>query len=492
MGYVLGVDIGTASSKAVLTTVDGSVVARASCSHTTSFPRPGWAEHDAESLWWADFCALTAQILSCTPHRPDAVCISGIGPCVLPTDRAGSPLRQAILYGIDTRAVDIGAQIQDDLGGADAVLSTCGSVISAQAAGPKIAWIRAHEPRVWANTRRFFTAHNYIVHRLTGAYVLDHQSASQCVPLYDLRDQSWDADIAETIAPGVELPTLSWPAQIAGAITAEAGSLTGLAVGTPVAVGTIDAWAEAESVDVRAPGDLMLMYGSTMFFIGVTSKPVLMPALWSTQGNHPGQHTLAAGMASSGSITEWFRTLTGVQDFGELVAAAQRSRPGGNGLLALPYFSGERTPVADPDARGLIIGLTLAHSRADVYRTLLEATAFGVRHNLAAFTDAGVELKRIVAVGGGTAQPLWPQIVSDVTGYAQEMPAERVGACFGDARFAALAVGAVEPDSRWNTPDTELTPNSKTAALYDDLYDAYLQLADATTGIQHRLARHQR
>ncbi|MDT5015377.1 MAG: xylulokinase [Mycobacterium sp.] len=492
MGYVLGVDIGTASSKAVLTTVDGRVVARASRSHSTAFPRPGWAEHDAESLWWADFCALTAEILAGTPHRPDAVCISGIGPCVLPTDHAGTPLRQAILYGIDTRAVEIGAQIQDDLGGADAVLAKCGSVISTQAAGPKLAWIREHEPQVWADTRRFFMAHNYIVHRLTGAYVLDHQSASQCVPLYDLRDQTWDFDIAEKIAPGVELPVLAWPAQIAGEITAEAASLTGLAVGTPVGVGTIDAWAEAESVDVRAPGDLMLMYGSTMFFVCVTPRVVLLPALWSTQGNHPGQRTLAAGMASSGSITEWFRTLTGVQDFGELVTAAEHSRPGGNGLLALPYFSGERTPVADPDARGVIIGLTLTHSRADIYRALLEATAFGVRHNLSAFADAGAKPTRVVAVGGGTARRLWPQIVSDITGYAQDVPTERVGACFGDARFAALALGAVEPDRSWNTTETRLAPNPTTTALYDELYDAYLQLAEATTAIQHSLAKHQR
>ncbi len=492
MQHVLGVDIGTASSKAVLTTTAGTVVARASRSHVTSFPRPGWAEHDAESLWWADFCALTAEILASTPHRPGAVCISGIGPCVLPTDRAGSPLRKAILYGIDTRAVEIGKKIQDELGGADAVLAKCGSVISAQAAGPKIAWIRANEPDVWADTRRFFMAHNFIVHRLTGEYVLDHQSASQCVPLYDLHDENWDPTIAESVAPGLELPTLAWPAQIAGEITDAAAALTGLSAGTPVAVGTIDAWAEAESVDVRAPGDLMLMYGSTMFFVGVTPKIVLMPALWSTQGNHSGQHTLAAGMASSGSITEWFRTLTGVQDFGELVTAAAQAPPGGNGLLALPYFSGERTPVADPDARGVIIGLTLAHTRADIYRSLLEATAFGVRHNFAAFADAGAEPTRVVAVGGGTTGSLWPQIVSDITGYAQEMPTERVGACFGDARFAALALGEVEPTGRWNTTEATLTPNPGTTARYDELYGAYLQLAQATTDVQHLLAKHQR
>lgn len=489
--YVVGIDIGTASSKGVLATTSGRVLARYDRPHDASLPRPGWVEHDAESLWWADFCFLATELARHAEQPPDAICVSGVGPCVLPTDAQGSPLRPAILYGVDTRAVKIGEQIQHDLGGADAVLRRCGSVISAQAAGPKLAWIRANEPEVWQRTRRFFTAHNYIVYRLTGAYVLDHQSACQCVPLYDRLDQSWDADVAESIAPGVELPALAWPADIAGRITPAAASLTGIPAGTPVAVGTIDAWAEAESVDVRAPGDLMLMYGSTMFLIGVTAEPALVPSLWSTPGNRDGQHTLAAGMASSGSITKWFRDLTGDADFTELVSSAARVQPGSNGLLTLPYFAGERTPIADPNARGVIAGLTLSHTRADIYRSLLEATAFGVRHNLDVYADAGVEPSRLVAVGGGTAEPLWPQIVSDVTGRTQEIPAERVGASYGDARFAALSLQAVDPEARWNTAATELTANPGNATLYGDLYQHYLQLRDATAPLQHALARYQ-
>ena len=188
-------------------------------------------------------------------------------------------------------------------------------------------------------------------------------------------------------------------------------------------MGTIDAWAEAESVDVRAPGDLMLMYGSTMFFVGVTAETALDAALWSTPGNHAGQHTLAAGMASSGSITEWFRELTG--DAGLQRARHLRgssARPAAMALLTLPYFGGERTPVADPELGASSSGSRSSHTRADINRALLEATAFGVRHNFARLRRRRCRADRLVAVGGGTTESLWPQIVSDITGRPRRYP----------------------------------------------------------------------
>jgi xylulokinase len=487
--YVLGIDVGTASSKAVLCRADGVVAGRAQRPHRTSYPRPGWAEHDADAVWWADVCHLVRELLPPEPERVRALCVSGIGPCVLPTDTDGRPLRPAILYGVDTRAVPLAAAIQEELGGAEAVLDRCGSTLSAQSAGPKLAWIRAEEPEVWAETARFFMAHTYVAHRLTGAYVLDHLSASQCAPLYDRRTRAWIPEWVDQVAPGLPLPQLAWPSDVAGHVTADAAAETGLAAGTAVAVGTIDAWAEAESVDVRDPGDLMVMYGSTMFFVGVTDSPVLSPALWSTSGNHPSQFTLAAGMASSGSITDWFRDLTDEVPFATLVEEAAQAPPGANGLVALPYFAGERTPVADPDARGVLAGLTLRHRRGDVYRALLEATAFGVRHNLEAFREAGFDVTRVVAVGGGTTSALWPQIVSDVTGADQESPRERTGACFGDAKFAAVAIGAAEPDSRWNATAAVVTPAADARSLYDQRYRLYHRLREATLPIQHELAQ---
>src|SRR5262249_31056115 len=154
----------------------------------------------------------------------------------------------------------------------------------------------------------------------------------------------------------------------------------------------------------------------------------------------PETYSLAAGMATSGAVTDWLRRLVG-GEFGDLVAQAGKVPAGSRGLLMLPYFAGERTPLFDPDARGIVAGLTTSHGRGELYRAALEGTAYVLRHNLEAMSDAGGRARRLVAVGGGTKGGLWTQIVSDVTGLPQELPAETVGACLGDALFAAQACG---------------------------------------------------
>ncbi|SDU49613.1 FGGY-family carbohydrate kinase [Jiangella alkaliphila] len=486
--FVLGIDIGTASSKAVLASTGGEVVAVEVVEHDTSRPRPGWVEQDADAVWWADVCELSRRMTERFPAGSiGAVCVSGIGPTALVAGADGAPLRPAILYGVDTRAVGQAAALSSRLG-EDAVLERCGSRLSSQSAGPKLAWIRENEPDVWARTRYFFMANSYVVYRLTGAYVLDHHSANQAQPLYDRRRGEWIAEWAEVVAPGLALPSLRWPTDVAGHVTAEAAAATGLPAGTPVVVGTIDAWAEAESVDVGRPGDVMIMYGSTMFFIAVTSTPVAHPQLWGTVGQHPGLHTLAGGMASSGSITGWFRDLTGGRPYPSLLADAAAVPAGSDGLLALPYFDGERTPFADPDARGVLAGLTLRHSTGHVYRALLEATAFGVRHNLAEFAAAGVTASRVVAVGGGTQGDLWTTIVSSAAGVTQEVPRVTVGAAYGDAKFAAVAIGAADRDADWNGGGVTVAPDPADAAVYDRLFPLYRELHERTADVQHALA----
>ncbi|NRQ30267.1 FGGY-family carbohydrate kinase [Nonomuraea sp. NN258] len=477
----LGIDIGTSSSKGVLVAPDGTVAATAVREHDTATPRPGWFEHDAEAVWWADFLSLIAELA-----RPDvtAVGLSGIGPCVLPCTADGEPLRPAILYGVDTRATaEIAAQA--DRYGKDAIMDRCGTPLTSQAAGPKLEWLRVNEPEVWGRTKRLFMAHSWLAYRLTGAYVLDHHSASQCTPLYDTRTHEWIGEWAHDIAPGLELPALAWSGDVIGEVTAAAAAATGLPAGIPVVAGTIDAWAEATSVGVDSPGDVMLMYGTTMFLVEVLDSRGASPHLWGTVGVAPGTYNLAAGMATSGAVTAWLRDLTGAS-FADLTAEAGLAGRGAEGLLMLPYFAGERTPLFDPDARGTLIGLTLRHGRGHLYRAALEATAFGVRHNLEAMREAGGTAKRLVAVGGGTRGGLWTQIVSDVLQQPQVLPTHTVGAAFGDAMLAARALG-VETGG-WNPPASLVEPDPGAAADYDRLYTLYRDLYTSTSGIAHALA----
>ncbi|MBN9101722.1 MULTISPECIES: FGGY-family carbohydrate kinase [unclassified Pseudonocardia] len=481
----LGVDVGTGSTKGVLVDGSGTVLATAVRPHTVSRPHPGHVEMDAD-VWWDEFVSITRELGA---EGVSAVGVSGMGPCVALANSCDEPVRPAILYGVDTRATEQIARLTTELG-RDDVLERCGSLLSTQAVGPKIAWVAEHEPEVAARARRLYMPASFLAQRLTGAYVLDHHSASQSVPLYDSVAQAWYRPWCDLVAPGIELPELRWPGDVAGPVTAEAAAATGLPVGVPVITGTIDAWTESISVGATGVGDLMLMYGTTMFLVATTAQRLLVPELWSTVGAFPGTRNLAGGMATSGAVTEWLRTLVGSPEHAELQAEAEASGTGARGLLMLPYFAGERTPIADPDARGVVAGLTVSHTRGDLYRAALEATAFGVRHNVEAMRDAGAGVHRVVAVGGGTTSALWPQIVTDVTGLEQHIPTVTIGASYGAAHLAARAVGEADI-AAWNPVREVRTPDPAVTARYDELFDLYTQLHPATRDIVHALARTQ-
>ncbi|QGK68815.1 sugar kinase [Allosaccharopolyspora coralli] len=488
---LVGVDIGTSSSKGVLVSTDGTIVARATTPHETSYPHPGWVEHDAETVWWKDFRALLAELLpQADGRRLAGLGISGIGPVLLPADGAGTPLRPAILYGVDTRATAEIDELNEEFG-AEAILRRGGSALSSQAVGPKIRWLAKNEPDVYARTEMLLMCSSYLVHRLTGRYVLDHHSASQCDPLYDLHAKNWSAEWTQRVAGGLPLPELAWPTEVVGEVGPTASAETGLPQGLPVTAGTVDAWAEATSVGVREPGDVMLMYGTTMFFVQVLTDPRPHPALWGTAGAFPDTYTLAAGMATSGAVTDWLRRLVG-GEFRDLVEQAATVPAGSRGLLLLPYFAGERTPIFDPDARGVLAGLTTSHGRGEVYRAALEGIAYGVRHNLEAMGEAGGGVGRLVAVGGGTQGGLWTQIVSDVTAREQQVPGETVGAALGDALLAGVGTGAAVAPEKWNPVERVVHPDSANTAKYGAFYEKYRRLYDSTVDITHFLADEQR
>lgn len=488
----LGVDIGTSSSKGVIVGADGALLASASRAHEADRPREGHVEMDGET-WWREFVDISRELLAAAPVRVTAVGVSGMGPCVLLTDSHGAPVRPAVLYGVDTRATDQIARMTADLG-ADEIVRVGGSTLSSQAAGPKIAWIAEEEPSVFARARRLFMPASWLAFRLTGAYVLDHQSASQTSPLYSVDEERWHEQWWARYAGAIEPPALAWPGDIVGGVTEQAAQETGLAAGTPVVAGTIDAWSEAVSVGAHGDGDLMLMYGTTMFLVATVADTLRTPSMWTTVGAFRGTRNLAGGLATSGALTAWLKGLTDA-DYPTLLAEAAASGPGARGLLMLPYFAGERTPVLDPDARGVIAGLTLRHTRGDLYRAALEATAFAVRHNIETMRAAGADIRRIVAVGGGTQGALWTQIVSDITGLVQEVPATTIGASYGAAFLAASAIapaGGAPSITSWNPVAHRVVPDPGLAADYDARYRRYLALYPATADIVHDLAAIQR
>jgi xylulokinase len=489
MKHYLGVDIGTFETKGVIVDQGGRIVATAARPHQLLVPQPGWAEHRPEEDWWQDFLFVTRKMLAESKIQPSSIAAIGtsaIGPCMLPVDADGAPLMNAVLYGIDTRAAEEIVDLTQRIG-ADTLIGKCGNALTSQSVGPKILWLKRHRPDLFARTHKVLTSTSYLVHRLTDRFVIDHYSAANSSPLY-LPDRLGYSDaLANDIIALDKLPESAWTTDIAGTVSARAAEESGLAVGTPVIVGTIDAAAEALSVGVAKPGDMMLMYGSTIFIIEITPKRVADSRLWYAPWLFPGQHASMSGLATSGTLTHWFR-----QQFAReldpetavvtLTREAEKSPAGAKGLVMLPYFSGERTPIHDPQAKGMIFGLNLTHERGDLFRALLEGIACGTNHIFETYAEVGQEPAAIYAVGGGTKNRVWAQATSDISGRAQIVREKTMGASYGDAFLAAMAVGDVQASDveKWNPIASTFRPDPGLRERYGKLYRIFRDLYPAT------------
>lgn len=495
MRYLLGVDIGSYSSKGVLLDEAGTIVATAQRRHEMRIPAPGLAEHDAEADWWAGFCTLSQSLLvqsGIDPAAIAAVGCSGIGPCMLPIGANGRPLRPAILYGVDTRARHEINVLNAELG-ERVIFERCGNALTTQSIGPKIRWLQNNEPEVFAKTKKIATCSTYQIYRLTGRWVIDHYSASSCTPCYDLHELRWNEDMIHAICPADWLPDIAWSSDVIGQVDTRGARETGLAVGTPVVAGTIDSASEAVSVGVQNPGDLMIMYGTTAFFIQVNGNRRMDPRYWAAPFLFPDTWCVMGGLSTSGALTHWLgRQIFNLPDedatFAAMAQEAERSPAGANGLIVLPFFSGERTPINNPNARGMIFGLTLAHTRADLYRATIEGIGHAVRHNLDTFAEGGLP-STVYAVGGGVKNALWMQAVSDIAKTDQHICRHTSGAAFGSAFLAGLGVQIFNRQSitRINPIETRVSPRPANHHRYERDHKIYLRLYAQTKDLMSEL-----
>jgi xylulokinase len=303
----LGLDIGTGSSKGAIVDIEGNVLCQASVPHKMSIPEAGWYEQDADRIWWGDFVLLCRKLLGNLQHPKESikgVALSTIGPCVLPLDKEGKPLRPGILYGIDTRAEMEIRELEETLG-REVIFAKTGQDLSSQSCCPKILWIRKNEPDVWEKTSKILTASGYLVYKLTGRYTLDIYTAIGYAPIFDLAKRTWDPSLAGLITEMDKLPELLWSSQVAGEVTPKAAALTGLPPGVPVVAGTTDAASEALGAGVEKTGDMMMMYGSSNFFILKTETLKPGPP-WGVCLNGLGNHFPVAVLPNGKT---WLRNL---------------------------------------------------------------------------------------------------------------------------------------------------------------------------------------
>lgn len=492
---LLAVDIGTTNFKGALFDPDGRVVAETSCRHEVSHPHPGWAEHDAEKIWWTEFLAVCKTLLGQEGIEAKDIVSIGIcslNPAVLPVDADGNPLRPAMLYSLDTRA----AQEMKDM---DEILGERYSIeqnqrpMATKSTGPKMLWIKRHEPEVFEKTACFVGANTFLVKRLTGNFVSDYGCYKLAGLPFSNRAFRWDEKACEACGVKLsQLPELKFATQKAGCVTKKAAELTGLQEGTPVAVGTADFLAESLSYGTEFKNLPQICYGTCVGVNNGNDDPAILFADFDPEDV---LHSVPGGSMSNGCANiDWMSSIiSGIgekkrPDSSVLEEFMNTVPAGANGITILPYFNGEKTVVDDPQAKGVIFGLRMSHTQADLYKAAQESVACSIRQVLSMNPKEPAE-KKAFAMGGGTQIPMLLQTVSDVTGFSQTVLENCNGSLVGAAFIAGMACGMFtkrEEINAWVKVAKTVVPRGELKEVYDKKYQTYLALYEATASLMHQ------
>ena len=500
--YYLGIDIGTGQSKAALVDETCTPVRVCSVEHDIQNPRPGWYQMDADGVWWGDFCTLCQRVITETgidPAQTACVGLSALGCDCVPVDAAGHALAPAVLYGIDSRASAQIAWLKARYAGRET--EVFGHELCSSDVAPKIRWFRDEMPEVWERADKFLTGSSYLSMRLTGQVTIDRYLAEDWMPLYDFGADRIDERGCEGICRPDQLARLAAATDIAGTVTARAAGETGLAAGTPVLVGTGDSGAEAISTGVFLPGDIMVQMGSTCYFIYLSDHRVREDRFWPGTFIIPDTWALCAGTNTAGTLTRWMRDELypdavaaqeqgGPDAFAVMAADAASVPPGAGGLICLPYFAGERTPLNDPLARGTFFGLLTNHTRAHMTRAAIEGIACTIAQHFEVLAEDGLAVNKIMCTGGGTKNEVWLQAVADMLERPVYTTDITIGAAYGDALMAAVGCGDYRS---WNDlaqvvqPSRTVEPRPETYPVYRKLRRQFKALYEATKDIAHEL-----
>ncbi|NLS45677.1 MAG: sugar kinase [Firmicutes bacterium] len=486
--YLIGADIGTSSTKGALVDEFGEIIASHSVFHGVDRPFSTWAEQDAEKIWWGEFVTVVRALMSKAPEGSKIACVgvSGICPTLVPVGSNGKPLRPGIMYSIDRRALKEINEIIS-LVGEEEILERSGNVLSTQCISPKIIWLKRHEPEIYKRTKWFLGTNGYIVWRLTGVACWDHFCAGDGGYGYDIHDCSWDTEALDKM--GIDsslLPPLKWSTEVVGTVQGPAARETGLPMETPVIAGIGDAAAEMVGTGVVDEGSLALLYGSTLTTMSPVNKLFISPGFILTPGLEPGGYFVSSVLGTGSALVEWIREILAwdgrMPDYNTLEKAAELIEPGSGGIVVIPYLTGQRSPVVNPNMFGAIIGINQGHTLGHIYRAVLEGVAFALRLSLSQLESKGV-LKdyRIRSTGGGSGSRLWTQIVTDVCRREQALTSESIRAPIGSAFLAGKAMGIVSPGdlNKWVGFRETVNVHKDAADTYDPLFIQFRRYLNA-------------
>ena len=487
--YTIGIDIGTTGTKVALLHNERGIVSIASRNTTLHSDRPGFAEADTDQ-WLTNVVECISEIVTTSgvdAKDIGAVSAAGMVPAVIFLDADRRPLRRAILQN-DARAVTEIVELNDTLSGTDLVTLT-GSAMTQQSVAPTVLWIQRNEPDVWAKTAHIMGSYDWILVALGADLHVEWNWALES-GLYTL-DQKPFATVLDTVSlDPAKLPAVRTSSERVGEMSASMAERTSLAPGTALVVGGADHVISAFSAGVEREGDALVKLGGAGDILAASDTPLVDERLYLDAHPIPGRWLPNGCMATSGSLIRWYQSLIGGEDLATLDTEAT-TRPAAD-VLCLPYFLGEKSPLNDPNLRGTFAGLHLGHTRADMYRSVLESIAFGFRHHVEVFAERGITLSRVMVTNGGSKSTLWKQIHSEVLGMELHPVIDHPGASLGAAVIAAIGIGSLtgwEDSKRFLALDKAVIPNPTNVSTYNDAYAEWRELGAAVTPISHSIAR---
>jgi xylulokinase len=506
MSYMMGIDVGTTGTRAVIVRPDGHVVGAATGDHQPMrMAKPGWAEQDPADWWNAALVAIRAAFEQAGVKGSDiaAVGFSGQMHGVVLLDKSLSVIRPSLIW-CDQRSQAQCDWITQKVGAEQLIQYVSNPALTGFSA-PKMLWVRDNEPELYERAAHFLLPKDFVRYRLTGEFATDVSDASGTL-LFDVTHRRWSREMLSALEiDAAILPKAFESPEITGEITREAAVLTGLSAGTPVVAGGGDQAASAVGNGIVLPGLTSATLGTSGVIFTYTAAPKLdpqgrihtfchaVPGKWHVMGV-----TQGAGLSlrwfrdNFGHSESWYAHQTGVDPYNLIIHEAERVRPGSEGLLWLPYLMGERTPHLDSQARGMWFGLTAAHSRAHLIRSILEGVAFSLRDSLEIFQELGIPVQQIRASGGGSRSFVWRQIQADI--YGKELVTLRTseGSALGAALLAGVGAkiySSVEESAQKAIQVKEsMAPDAGNVAAYQRFYDVYRGLYPAVRDFSHKLA----
>ena len=514
MDYVIGIDIGTQSTKALLADLKGTVIAQHSRGYHPDTPRPLWAEQ-WPSVWFEAVLECIAQCVRAGAAKGveardiKAVCVSSLyGGSGIPVGEDLEPLHPCLIW-MDRRATDEVEWVKRHVD-LERLYTLTGNSVDSYYGYTKMLWLREHRPEVWAKTRYFLPPNAYVIHQLTGQLAVDHSSAGNIGGVYDVQRRTWSREAMDMLGiPARMMPErLVESTDVVGPLLGKWTERLGLLAGTPLVAGGVDAAVATFAAGVTKTGNHVAMLGTSMCWGYVNQTVDARHGLISMPYVYNGQRDLYifGGAITAGASVTWFREqfchaeveaarASGHGDAHRLLeSSASQVAAGSDGVMFLPYLMGERSPVWDAKASGAFVGLSIFHSRAHLYRAVLEGVTFALQHNITAGARGagGAQAldQRLIVVGGAAHSDLWMQIIADVTGYPVYTIEQEVEATMGAALLAAVGIGAVsreEAEKGWVRLIQRATPEPTAQRTYARLFSVYVDLYPALKPIMHRL-----